>query len=290
MPLTRREVLKFAAAAPFLYRKLAGSPFPAAFQDHAHILLRGLFFMEYQSNNQLFVIAAPKHDKHCFFYRDDVTPHHRGQHVPLPNKLSAMGGVLKAGSLPSGDPFSPEILHFSCTDIRQNGYLIDSSNPSQYAFVWGLPYPKFVIPLRCGSYDGFNPNNGYVARSIKNHCAGRIATVVWLGYDVVDPTKPPSFLVRTLYAEHGYDPTIPDVNCALKDATGVFPQFDLTLGPGTSNVVPEDSQSQLPSDIDPRDEDALTEVDSNPCSITAHCGLQGQTLEVANCPIFGVMP
>lgn len=293
MPLTRRELLKFTAALPLLhtaaFRSFSAIQGVVA-RDHADILLRGLFFMEYQTDKNLFIVASPKHDKHCFLYRDNVTPHSPGAHSPLPNVMAPT--TLKKGAGPNGDPFSPEILHFSCKEISHTGPFIDVNSPTKYACVLKLPYPKHIIPLRCGSFDDFHPNSLAVAKSIGKHCSGRIATVVWLRYDV-DPARPPAFGLRTCYAEHGFDPNPVDVNCALRDAQKVFPKFDLQIVNGIpyGSKVLEDLQSQLPNDIDPRDEDALVEVGTNPCNLTAQCPqVQTKVLEVANCPILGVMP
>ena len=318
MALDRRQILKLLAASPLsafsssLYGWLPPKNTTPA--GYAHVLLHGLFFMEYQKD--CFAVASPKHDPHCFFYFDHNTPASATNPTAIPPKQvwDLTTGDLVPGPAPvvGADPFPPEILHFSKADLNHSGNFIDLSNPSNYACAIKLPFPKYIIALRCGSFADFHPDmttsTTNVANSIYKHCGGRVALIAWLYYETATPT--PSFQVRSLHAEHGRLPSLNDVNCALRDAQTAFSDFDLRIADLNAKFVPMDPQWNLPDQIASADEESYIEMASNPCSHTPcpppeqagaqHSVRSGQrgplaetvatSIQPSNCPLFGVGP
>lgn len=303
----RRYFLRMVALSPLTIRgpqafaaRLFGST--AGPCNCINILLHGFFFMEFQKDDQgkdMLVVASPQVDGHQPLYRD-----HDSWLLQPPDPVIDLRGALSPGSRQS---FPDRVLCFSRKDISlPRDYFVSLAN--NYSLLMKLPLPRDIVPLRLGLRADLPLSGGNVARSIEHASnSEHVALVVRLKYDdISDPFFPST---RSYYEEHCYFPDIGDVKAALDAARTVFgKEFDLDIPDLKDAIVDLDNQSDLPDEISPDDEIALSEgapcLPSGAKDVKKHQSRRGnhrsknhdskegddRTVEPSTCPLFGVNP
>lgn len=302
MEINRRRLLKALALAPFAS---FGSPEASSMVWGSHgscncinVLLHGFWFMEIQDN--MLVAASPAlANGHHFRFRDKGMP------------LQDFSGTIDLrGPLRDGaghrKSFPDRILQFSWSDINpdpnRRQYFIDLNTAPACACILLLPLPKEIFSLRAGLRSNFPARDGNVWSSIKNKSnSEHVALITRLKYGHIS-NSPFSSPVRSFFAQHCHKPTVCEVNEVLKAAQSCFAQeFDLCLKPTLEIHVEPDRYEDLPDEIDPADEAALSEINdcpeqdhhitaANPCAEGQPSDCFVKAVEVANCPIFVVAP
>ncbi|MBZ5523207.1 MAG: hypothetical protein LAP21_13300 [Acidobacteriia bacterium] len=287
MSVRRRQILKMIAFSPLVSLKsLAMRPFDQVGHfppsgPAVNILLHGFFFMEFQEQDKLLIVASPKYDNHHFLFRN----HGDDKLQALPQRFIDFRKQLAPGN---ASDFPNEILHFSRSQSPPSpaGNIIHFEPTDSYGFHMKLPCPTRIVPIRPGGQIKDFNIGGVHGNKIAYRSGPDLSLITCLQYDT-NPSTPADLRTRNYYAEHCGIPDADEIKNMLNAASDAF-RVKLDIVFSRIPTVPSCGPS-LPND----DEKALREMPpgtpGNPCSKTKDCPAeQSRIIHTANCPQFGI--
>jgi hypothetical protein len=251
---------------------------------YVNVLLHGLYFMEFNSNN--LIAKAPAIGMHCYASGAsgciiEIPKEYKPYQIDLTTEIAG----LVPGKKNDFSEF-PQIPQFSKSGPNGVG---DLTEAQQVALI--LPYPADIIPLRCAHIDDFKAiaQDGEIKNRIVDACTNnnndRLSLVTCLRYLKQRENGSPPAATYSFYAEHRMIPTIGQMNCTYCEAKALFnngDNFDLQLHlPSTTKepvAIPPDPHPGYGISAD--DELSLAEF-MGPVNST-------EAIHVANCVQFAV--
>jgi hypothetical protein len=256
--------------------------------NSANILLHGLFFLQYQSNN--LVVMTPNHPMHQFLMRPQGMTGNANN--PFPSLQSDIDlTTLIGSSSPVPLPFPASMPQFSIADTGVGNLISTPSKNYRCRIV--LPWPLDIMSLRSsGSLGDYHPlSTSSVGQSILSNSGPALGIVTLLHYQSAGSPFTVSY-----FAEHLMPTSTREVNPALKASKALFQNpenFDLQLSEcdwcgncTTPTICPDKDVPPTASayGVLRDDEHSVGEIyRSTDCSL-----LEGT--DVANCVQFGIRP
>ena len=267
---------------------------------NTYILLHGLFFLEYKSNDILYVTAPfvppqsfPPPPLVGHDYRIGNPEDGAGLHRVPPNTV--LHWTQKLRGRPKND-FPDDMLQFR---KGESGTGDITDDPTRFAFRLVLPCPFDIFALRRGNRSDLPVDaSSKVWSSITAHASSSLmALVTCLHYEADSEPSGSNTNRCHFYAESDCPEDVPHANHAYGETSKMFSKgFDLRLKKGSSTpttvrVLPPAVDDPRLVDLQGRDQDEASLAELLPGTVKCPPPqFPAEGINVANCGQLGVFP